>query len=91
MDDVRNLDEEEEKETALRARQLRGYGIGGVGNIRRPTDVIHGATPWQNDHGSSGSAPGSPQEAGVAVDKKWNLRQMLSLTPDDPKGKSRSS
>ncbi|KAH8175244.1 hypothetical protein LIA77_03662 [Sarocladium implicatum] len=24
--------------------QLRGYGIGGAGNIRRPTDVIHGPT-----------------------------------------------
>lgn len=34
IDDVANMDYEEEKETALRAKQLRGYGIGGVGNIR---------------------------------------------------------
>ncbi|CAK7232302.1 hypothetical protein SBRCBS47491_008222 [Sporothrix bragantina] len=31
--------EEDEHETALRDRQRRGYGIGGAGNIRRPTEV----------------------------------------------------
>ncbi|KAK4184259.1 hypothetical protein QBC35DRAFT_455455 [Podospora australis] len=37
LDDIRTS----EKETHVRDRQLRGYGIGGAGNIRRPTDVIH--------------------------------------------------
>ncbi|KAL1888380.1 hypothetical protein Sste5346_009587 [Sporothrix stenoceras] len=32
--------EEDEQETALRDRQRRGYGIGGAGNIRRPTEVV---------------------------------------------------
>lgn len=92
VDDVRNLDDEEEKETAIRARQLRGYGIGGVGNIRRPTDVIHGSHPAspQTEDAPAGSAPTSPMEA-TATDRKWNLREMLSLTADDPKGKSRAS
>lgn len=88
MNDARNLDEEENKETAIRARQLRGYGIGGVGNIRRPTDVIHGSNPTspQTEHGPLGSAPMSPGNANA--DKKWNLREMFSLTADASKGKS---
>ncbi|KAG7111454.1 hypothetical protein HYQ44_009649 [Verticillium longisporum] len=31
--------EEEAREVAVRDQQLRGYGIGGAGNIRRPTEV----------------------------------------------------
>lgn len=34
LDDAANFDYEEDKETAVRTKQLRGYGIGGVGNIR---------------------------------------------------------
>ncbi|KAK4442071.1 hypothetical protein QBC34DRAFT_499930 [Podospora aff. communis PSN243] len=33
--------EEEVREVVVRDRQLRGYGIGGAGNIRRPTDVAN--------------------------------------------------
>ena len=44
VDDDDNDDDEHEEEdhhqTALRDRQRRGYGIGGAGNIRRPTEVI---------------------------------------------------
>lgn len=34
LEDPEEVDEEAEKETERRARQLRGYGIGGIGNIR---------------------------------------------------------
>lgn len=34
LDDTANFDHEEDRETVLRTKQLRGYGIGGVGNIR---------------------------------------------------------
>ncbi|KAK0649641.1 hypothetical protein B0T16DRAFT_410494 [Cercophora newfieldiana] len=37
--------EEEVREVAVRDRQLRGYGIGGAGNIRRATDVANFANP----------------------------------------------
>ncbi|KAK5651847.1 hypothetical protein OQA88_11616 [Cercophora sp. LCS_1] len=42
----RSLDEmdEEVREVVRRDRQLRGYGIGGAGNIRRPTDVANFST-----------------------------------------------
>jgi len=88
VDDLRNLDDEEEKETALRAGQLRGYGIGGVGNIRRPTDVIHGSAPTtpRDEQGPSQPQAVSPTDS----DKRWNLRELLALTADDPKGKSRA-
>ncbi|KAK4171994.1 hypothetical protein QBC36DRAFT_338859 [Triangularia setosa] len=39
----RSMDDPEtvhEKLGAIRDRQWRGYGIGGAGNIRRPTDVV---------------------------------------------------
>ncbi|KAK3989055.1 hypothetical protein QBC44DRAFT_95022 [Cladorrhinum sp. PSN332] len=35
---------EDAQEVIARDKQLRGYGIGGAGNIRRPTDVIHPPT-----------------------------------------------
>ncbi|EFX04706.1 hypothetical protein CMQ_1634 [Grosmannia clavigera kw1407] len=38
-DDASGTDEEDTVETARRDRQRRGYGIGGAGNIRRPTEV----------------------------------------------------
>lgn len=34
LTDSEDVDDEAEKETNRRARQLRGYGIGGIGNIR---------------------------------------------------------
>jgi hypothetical protein len=36
-EDLEQVDEEAEHETEMRARQLRGYGIGGIGNIRELT------------------------------------------------------
>ncbi|KAK1994959.1 hypothetical protein LX36DRAFT_538571, partial [Colletotrichum falcatum] len=36
-------DDHDARETAVRDRQFRGYGIGGAGNIRRPTEV-YGST-----------------------------------------------
>ncbi|OLN85844.1 hypothetical protein CCHL11_09918 [Colletotrichum chlorophyti] len=44
LDDASNNTEEEDvTETVVRDRQFRGYGIGGAGNIRRPTEVYGSA------------------------------------------------
>ncbi|KAI6780690.1 uncharacterized protein J7T54_001194 [Emericellopsis cladophorae] len=67
--------ETEDEETAVRARQLRGYGIGGIGNIRRPTEVIHGPNPPP-----SRSEPGTLSKGRAA--SKWNLREMFALEPE---------
>ncbi|KAG9251787.1 uncharacterized protein F5Z01DRAFT_662920 [Emericellopsis atlantica] len=67
--------ETEDEETAVRARQLRGYGIGGIGNIRRPTEVIHGPNP-PPAHGEASTL--SKGRTG----SKWNLREMLALEPE---------
>lgn len=85
-------DHEGERETTRRARQLRGYGIGGIGNIRRPTDVIYGpnrpatysrSQPDISSRGAHGSPLASPTE-----EPKWNLRDFLALRADN-KGKGR--
>ncbi|KAH6677870.1 hypothetical protein F5X68DRAFT_193436 [Plectosphaerella plurivora] len=67
------MEEEEVRETAVRDRQLRGYGIGGAGNIRRPTDV----------YGSSSRSDSSPDK------RWWNgsLRDLIGRV-SERKGKT---
>ncbi|KAI0593187.1 hypothetical protein F4775DRAFT_579008 [Biscogniauxia sp. FL1348] len=57
----------EDREVAARDKQLRGYGIGGAGNIRRPTDVMGGPSPTSGSlswlFARPGSSSGSPPAA----------------------------
>ncbi|KAI8281468.1 hypothetical protein K4K56_011788 [Colletotrichum sp. SAR 10_98] len=86
LDDASSDTEEEHdvKETAVRDRQFRGYGIGGAGNIRRPTEV-YGATKSTSSLSklstfySSGSSDGSDK-------KSWSLREIFGRS-GDRKGK----
>ncbi|KAK3689715.1 hypothetical protein B0T22DRAFT_462095 [Podospora appendiculata] len=87
--------EEEVRETGIRDRQLRGYGIGGAGNIRRPTEVIH--FPARRTGASMmlfssvmPSEPTSPTSPTTPDKKRWNIREILGL-PGDPKGKGRAA
>ncbi|KAK3936033.1 hypothetical protein QBC46DRAFT_396026 [Diplogelasinospora grovesii] len=78
--DATETDEEEQqqqqRETVIRDTQLRGYGIGGAGNIRRPTEVIQ----------FSSRGPSSPASPTGPDKKRWNIREMLGL-PGDRRGK----
>ncbi|KAK3319863.1 hypothetical protein B0T19DRAFT_273628, partial [Cercophora scortea] len=87
--------EEEVRETGIRDRQLRGYGIGGAGNIRRPTEVIH--FPARRTGASMmlfssvmPSSPTSPTSPTTPDKKRWNIREILGL-PGDPKAKGRAT
>ncbi|KAI1634252.1 hypothetical protein F4809DRAFT_538290 [Biscogniauxia mediterranea] len=60
----RSLDNEsesdaEDREVAARDSQLRGYGIGGAGNIRRPTDVMGGPSRTSGSLSRLFTRPGS--------------------------------
>ncbi|KAK0713595.1 hypothetical protein B0T26DRAFT_753685 [Lasiosphaeria miniovina] len=86
--------EEEARDTITRDRQLRGYGIGGAGNIRRPTEVINfparrpGSTLSLLSSVLPSSSPTSPMSPSTPDRKRWNIREMFGLTADR-KGKSR--
>lgn len=77
---------EEEVEVGERDTQLRGYGIGGRGNIRRPTDVIGTSTKTSRSITSffSGSGPGTDS------DKRWTLSGLLNRI-EERKGKDRNT
>ncbi|KAL7620074.1 hypothetical protein AAE478_010623 [Parahypoxylon ruwenzoriense] len=89
---------EAEDEVGERDTQLRGYGIGGRGNIRRPTEVIGTSSRTSSlslstlfsPHGSSSAAaaaaaaPQSP--AGPAPDKTWSISGIRSRI-EERKGK----
>ncbi|KAK1753720.1 hypothetical protein QBC47DRAFT_462481 [Echria macrotheca] len=84
--------EEEAREVIIRDRQLRGYGIGGAGNIRRATDVANFATrrPGQSMFFSvlPSSAPTTPTSADAPDRKRWNIREMLGLS--DKRGRNKA-
>lgn len=90
-DDEEEEEEEEEGEGESNERdaQLRGYGIGGRGNIRRPTEVMGAASSRTSlslssiFSGPSRSGPGP----GV-VDKKFSLAGLLNRI-EERKGKER--
>lgn len=49
LEDSEEVDDEAEKETVRRARQLRGYGIGGIGNIRKLPNVSTSPSGYCSD------------------------------------------
>ncbi|KAI1088029.1 hypothetical protein F5B19DRAFT_472909 [Rostrohypoxylon terebratum] len=80
--------EEVEVEVEERDTQLRGYGIGGRGNIRRPTDVIGTSSKSSRSITSffSGSGPGSDPGS----DKRWTFSGLFNRI-EERKGKDRNS
>ncbi|KAI0381165.1 hypothetical protein F5Y04DRAFT_255937 [Hypomontagnella monticulosa] len=87
---VSDDDEEEEEESNERDTQLRGYGIGGRGNIRRPTEVMGAASSRTSLSLSSifSSPSRSGPGPGSAVDKKFSLAGLLNRI-EERKGKER--
>ncbi|WYZ33817.1 hypothetical protein EsH8_I_000093 [Colletotrichum jinshuiense] len=77
-------EEDDVKETAVRDRQFRGYGIGGAGNIRRPTEVYGPAKSSSSvSKFSIFNSSGSSDEP----DKRpWSIRDLFGRT-GDRKGK----
>ncbi|KAI1207523.1 uncharacterized protein F4807DRAFT_434909 [Annulohypoxylon truncatum] len=78
---------EEEVEVEERDTQLRGYGIGGRGNIRRPTEVIGTSSKTSRSisslFSSSGSGSGSGSRSprvvsGSNIDKRWTFSGLLN-------------
>ncbi|KAK6206652.1 UDP-glucuronosyl/UDP-glucosyltransferase [Colletotrichum tabaci] len=89
--DAGEEDDDDARETAVRDRQFRGYGIGGAGNIRRPTEV-YGATSKPSSLSSrfsifnpsgSGSGSGSAAETDRG---QWSFRELFART-GERKGK----
>ncbi|KAI4859505.1 hypothetical protein F4820DRAFT_439512 [Hypoxylon rubiginosum] len=86
-------DETDEEEVRERDTQLRGYGIGGAGNIRRATDVIGTSSRTSSlslsslfSSSSSGSTttPSSP-----GLDKRWRLSGLLNRIEERRAAKDR--
>ncbi|KAI1486670.1 hypothetical protein F5X96DRAFT_220033 [Biscogniauxia mediterranea] len=59
LDNDESESDAEDREVAARDRQLRGYGIGGAGNIRRPTDVMGGPSRTSGSLSRLFARPGS--------------------------------
>ncbi|KAK3385286.1 hypothetical protein B0H63DRAFT_449353 [Podospora didyma] len=73
---------EEARETVIRDRQLRGYGIGGAGNIRRPTEVIQFSSRRTTSavtlfSSVLPSSPTSPIFPSNPDKRRWNIREMF--------------
>ncbi|KAI1458627.1 hypothetical protein F4805DRAFT_424085 [Annulohypoxylon moriforme] len=80
----------EELEVEERDTQLRGYGIGGRGNIRRPTEVIGTSSKSSRSISSlfSSSSTGSTPRgiSGSGPDKRWTFSGLLNRF-EERKGK----
>ncbi|GKT50477.1 uncharacterized protein ColSpa_10658 [Colletotrichum spaethianum] len=85
LDDASSDTEEEDaRETAARDRQFRGYGIGGAGNIRRPTEV-YGST--KSSSASSRFSMFNPSGSSDETDKRqWSFKELFART-GERKGK----
>ncbi|KAI1411589.1 hypothetical protein F5Y13DRAFT_165312 [Hypoxylon sp. FL1857] len=88
--------EEEEGIVGERDTQLRGYGIGGRGNIRRPMDVIGAQAKTSLSISSlfsttgSGSGSTTPRSfSGPNPDKRFSISGLLTRI-EERKGKERS-
>ncbi|KAI0893117.1 hypothetical protein F4806DRAFT_477070 [Annulohypoxylon nitens] len=88
----------EEVEVEERDTQLRGYGIGGRGNIRRPTDVIGTSSKtsrsitsfFSSSEPSSGSTPNhSHSKSSPGSDKRWIFSELLNRI-GERKGRERN-
>jgi hypothetical protein len=91
--ELEDVEEEEEREVAVRDKQLRGYGIGGVGNISEWMQLSHWWLAWELSELTT--IPGRPTEViygptrrqGAPADKLWwTLRDMFGR--GDRKGKT---
>lgn len=86
-------DDDEDGFVAERDAQFRGYGIGGAGNIRRPTDVM-GAPPSASPSLLSlihtpASAPAPPSNATMSGRWRWRMAGLLRGL-GGPKGRSKA-
>ncbi|KAF6838801.1 hypothetical protein CMUS01_04499 [Colletotrichum musicola] len=80
-------EEHDVKETAVRDRQFRGYGIGGAGNIRRPTEVYGSTKSSSSSSSLSRFSTFYSSTTSDGSDKKpWSLRELFGRT-GDRKGK----
>lgn len=91
--DTSSETEEDEAETALRDRQRRGYGIGGAGNIRRPTEVVqfyssHRIRRRRGERGERGER-GAAENAEPGRRRRWPWMSSLLLNLRGKKDDSR--
>ncbi|OHE98595.1 hypothetical protein CORC01_06046 [Colletotrichum orchidophilum] len=85
LDDASSDTEEDDvKETAVRDRQFRGYGIGGAGNIRRPTEVYGSAKSSSSSSRFSIFPSSGPSDDSDR--RNWSLKDLFART-GDRKGK----
>ncbi|KAI0453916.1 hypothetical protein F5B21DRAFT_504805 [Xylaria acuta] len=89
--DAEDENDDDEDVIAQCDAQLRGYGIGGAGNIRRPTDVTSSASPplLSLIHISS-SPPTVPLDAVKPNKSRWRMATLLRGLRDY-RGKSTSA
>ncbi|KAK2035656.1 hypothetical protein LX32DRAFT_3868 [Colletotrichum zoysiae] len=71
-------DEDDARETAVRDRQFRGYGIGGAGNIRRPTEVYGSTKSSSSLSRFSLFSPSSP--ADETGKRQWSFKDLFART-----------
>ncbi|KAK2043393.1 hypothetical protein LZ31DRAFT_555135 [Colletotrichum somersetense] len=71
-------DEDDARETAVRDRQFRGYGIGGAGNIRRPTEVYGSTKSSSSLSRFSLFSPSSP--ADETGKRQWSFKKLFART-----------
>ncbi|KAI1385182.1 uncharacterized protein F4822DRAFT_432031 [Hypoxylon trugodes] len=82
---------EGDEEVGERDTQLRGYGIGGRGNIRRPTDVIGTSSRTSRSLSSLFPSSGSTTPRSLSAsssDKRWRISGLLNRI-EERKGKDR--
>lgn len=78
-DEASEEDEAAVREVRRKDAQLRSYGIGGAGNIRRPTDVIGTST---REPSTLGSFFSSSNVRFVPDDRKWHWASFLGRVSD---------
>ncbi|KAL0940094.1 uncharacterized protein CTRU02_206704 [Colletotrichum truncatum] len=83
LDDLGNEREQEfdVNETVVRDCQLRGYGIGGAGNIRRPTEAYGSRKANVSSSAFTKFSSSNPSTTPSGPDKTlWRLRDFLKRT-----------
>ncbi|KAI5919452.1 hypothetical protein F4810DRAFT_714531 [Camillea tinctor] len=86
-----NKDDTEDYEVGARDKQLRGYGIGGAGNIRRPTDVMGGPSRTSGSllrlfarpgSGSGSSSSSTTPPTSDSERKRWDIDSFFGRVGD---------
>ncbi|KAJ2989574.1 hypothetical protein NUW58_g3404 [Xylaria curta] len=67
----------DEDDGAVRDAQFRGYGIGGAGNIRRPTDVTSSASPSLLALAHISSSPAISLDVAKRDKLRWRMPTLL--------------